>query len=151
MLKRIFDIVIASILFILLFPFVPFVLLAFWILGRQPIILKAPRIGENEKQFNYYIFNTQFKQMYPKEEFESNGHLNGGYSDRVIRSLKLYLWPALINIIKGDMSFIGPIPESQEISEKYNEKQRKIFSVRPGLLSSGFFCDARSIDRKSVV
>lgn len=145
MFKRIFDITIALILFVAVFPVIPIVLLMLWLLGRRPIIKVSPLIGKNGKLFNFYIFNVLFKKIVTTENIESNGYSSRKFIEKVICLSKLYLWPTLINIIKGELSFIGPIPESQKVINSLNGEHKKLFSVRPGLLSPGFFCDARSI------
>lgn len=130
-LKRVFDFFLAL---ILLCIFLPFILLIALILKlvQGSAIFKQARPGLNEKVFYIYKFKTM------SDEKDENGNL---LSDelrlkpfgKLIRSLSLDELPQLFNVLKGDMSFIGPRPLLVEYLPLYNQEQKKRHDVRPGI------------------
>jgi undecaprenyl phosphate N,N'-diacetylbacillosamine 1-phosphate transferase len=98
----------------------------------KPVIFKQKRPGLNEKIFEIYKFRTMTNQkdkngnLLPDEE-----RLKG--VGKIIRSLSLDELPQLFNVLKGDMSFIGPRPLLIEYLPLYNEKQKKRHTVLPGI------------------
>lgn len=132
--KRLFDILSSLIVLVILFPF--FLLLAIAILvdSRGGIFYKQIRIGKDGKEFYLYKFRSMVTNA------DKKGQLTVGTNDsritRVgafIRKFKLDEFPQLINVIKGDMSIVGPRPEVRKYVDLYNEEQRKVLSVHPGL------------------
>lgn len=130
--KRILDIVLSLILLCLLWPLLLILAVLVRIKLGSPIIFKQERPGLNEKIFTLYKFRTM------TDEKDSNGNL---MSDSVrltkfgkaLRSTSLDELPELWNILKGDMSFIGPRPLLVEYLPLYNENQKHRHDVRPGL------------------
>ncbi len=98
----------------------------------SPVLFKQPRPGRNEKVFNLYKFRSM------TDERDENGNL---LPDEVrltafgkkLRSTSLDELPEFINILKGDMSFVGPRPLLVKYLPLYNEEQRHRHDVRPGL------------------
>ena len=131
-LKRFLDVVISILALVLLSP----ILLIIGILVRvklgSPIIFKQARPGKNNEIFNMYKFRTM------TDERDEQGNL---LSDNIrltkfgkmLRSTSLDELPELWNILKGDMSIIGPRPLLVEYLVLYNKEQSKRHSVRPGL------------------
>ena len=132
--KRIFD-VIASILGIIsLFPF--FVLLALWVSveSRGGIFYRQRRMGKNGKPFQL----LKFRSMYVGSDKSSritvgNKDSRITRSGQFIRKYKLDEFPQLINVIVGDMSIVGPRPEVEEYVKLYDDEQRQVLTVRPGI------------------
>ncbi|MBM7702311.1 sugar transferase [Metabacillus iocasae] len=98
----------------------------------SPIIFKQQRPGLNEKIFTMYKFRTM------TDERDENGELLPDSVrltkfGRLLRRTSLDELPELINILKGDMSIIGPRPLAVEYLPYYNEKERVRHSIRPGL------------------
>lgn len=130
--KRIFDFSLAIILIILLSPIILFLCILVKIFIGSPIIFKQARPGFKEKIFYLYKFRTMLNK------YDENGSL---LSDdkrmtsfgKWLRSMSLDELPELINIIKGEMSFVGPRPLLVEYLPYYNEKQRTRHSVQPGI------------------
>ena len=130
--KRVFDILFALIGLILLSPV--FIICAILIrinLG-SPIFFKQKRIGKKNKEFEMIKFRSM------KDAFDKDGNALpdaqrmtklGG----ILRSLSLDELPELINILKGDMSLIGPRPLLIQYLPLYNERQIKRHNVTPGL------------------
>jgi undecaprenyl phosphate N,N'-diacetylbacillosamine 1-phosphate transferase len=130
--KRLLDILI-SLVILILFCWLYLIL---FILVRvklgSPAIFKQPRPGKDEKVFNLYKFRTM------TDEKDENGNL---LPDEVrltafgkkLRSTSLDELPEFFNILKGDMSFIGPRPLLVKYLPLYNEEQHHRHDVRPGL------------------
>jgi lipopolysaccharide/colanic/teichoic acid biosynthesis glycosyltransferase len=133
MLKRAFDIIFALIFLILLIPLFLIIAIFISIDSRGSIFFKQTRVGKNGKKFTLY----KFRSMY---NFKSNNMLITVNNDeritrvgKFIRKTKLDELPQLFNILKGDMSFVGPRPEVPKYVELYTPQQRKVLTVRPGL------------------
>jgi len=130
--KRPMDIVLALIALIVLSPVMLIVaLLVRWKLG-SPVIFKQERPGLNEKVFTMYKFRTM------TDERDANGELLPDSVrltkfGRFLRSTSLDELPELWNILKGDMSIVGPRPLLVQYLPLYNDHQRRRHEVRPGL------------------
>ena len=134
MAKRWFDIIVSLIGLILLFP--PFLLMAFFIKveDRGPIFYRGVRVGRYGKPFRIFKFRTMLVNA------EELGGPSTADDDpritkigRLLRKYKLDELPQLINVLKGEMSFVGPRPEVQHYVDMFTEKERVILSVRPGI------------------
>ena len=130
--KRIHDFILAIVLFIITLP----ILLVVGILVRinlgSPVIFKQKRPGKNEKEFTLYKFRTMNDKRDDKGELLPDDERLTKFG-LFLRSTSLDELPELINIIKGDMSFVGPRPLLTEYLDLYNEKQKHRHDVRPGL------------------
>ena len=130
--KRFFDILGSLILIIITLPIM--IILYFLIknkISKEPIF-KQIRPGLNEKLFKIYKFKTM------SDEKDKNGNLLSdelrlGKFGAKIRSTSLDELPQLFNVLKGDMSFIGPRPLLEKYLTLYSPKQRLRHSVRPGI------------------
>jgi len=130
--KRPMDFLLSLIAIIVLSP----VLLTIAILVRinlgSPIIFKQERPGLNEKIFTLYKFRTMTNEKDENGQLLPNDKRLTKFG-RALRSTSLDELPELYNILKGDMSFVGPRPLLVEYLPLYNEHQRKRHNVRPGL------------------
>lgn len=130
--KRLFDLSVSLIAFTLLFPLLLIAAVLVRLKLGSPVIFKQKRPGLNEQIFTLYKFRTM------TDKKDEQGHLLPD-SDRLtkfgkfLRSTSIDELPGLINIIKGDMSIVGPRPLLIEYLELYNSEQRKRHEVRPGL------------------
>lgn len=130
--KRILDFVLSLIALIILSPvFLIIAILVRMKLGK-PVIFRQQRPGKNEKIFTLYKFRTM------TDKKDENGNLLPDSErltkfGKVLRSTSLDELPELINIIKGDMSIVGPRPLAVKYLPYYTEEERKRHSVRPGL------------------
>lgn len=130
--KRLVDFIGSFLLLILLFPII--CIAAFLIRQKigSPILFKQERPGLHGKSFFVYKFRSM------TDERDENGEL---LSDdlrltsfgKVIRKLSLDELPQLWNVLKGDMSFVGPRPLLVEYLRLYNERQAKRHNIRPGI------------------
>lgn len=130
--KRILDFIFAIVLFIITLPILLVIGMLVGIYLGFPIIFKQKRPGKDEKEFTLYKFRTM------TDAKDENGELLP--DDKRLTKFGLFLrstsldeLPELINIIKGDMSFVGPRPLLTEYLDLYNEEQRHRHDVRPGL------------------
>jgi lipopolysaccharide/colanic/teichoic acid biosynthesis glycosyltransferase len=133
-LKRLLDIFL-SLFVLLLFSFF-FLIIALIIVidSRGGVFFKQVRVGRNNKDFGLYKFRTM------RPNAEQQGQLTvGGRDNRItrfgyfLRKFKLDEFPQLLNIIKGDMSIVGPRPEVRKYVDMYSEEQVQVLNVRPGL------------------
>ena len=133
--KRLFDIVCSFLLLILLSPLLGAVALVVLIDDGKPVVFKQDRVGKDERIFKIYKFRTMKKgtrNAATHDLVESGSVLTR--SGKTLRRLSLDELPQLVNILKGDMSFVGPrplIPEETEIREL--RRARDVYSVRPGV------------------
>jgi lipopolysaccharide/colanic/teichoic acid biosynthesis glycosyltransferase len=132
--KRLFDIVFALLGLALTLPL--FAVIAFLIKrdSEGPVFYRAPRVGKDGKPFKMLKFRTMV----------ANADKIGGPSTanddpritrvgRFLRRYKLDELPQLINVLKGEMSFVGPRPEVQQYVDMYTEEEKAILTVKPGI------------------
>ncbi len=131
-LKNILDKILALILIILFLPlFICIAFLLYFTIGR-PIIFKQIRPGKDGSLFTIYKFRTMSEQrdidgnLLPDEN-----RLKG--IGKLIRTVSLDELPQLFNILKGDMSFIGPRPLLVEYLPLYSDAQRRRHDIKPGI------------------
>ena len=134
MVKRIFDITLSLILLSIFFPFG--LLISVWILIESSggVFYKQVRIGHKGIPFKMFKFRSM------RQNSDKLGQLTVGMRDpRItrsgyfIRKYKLDEFPQFINVLKGDMSIVGPRPEVKEFVDLYTDEQRKILNVKPGI------------------
>lgn len=121
--KRSFDIIISLVALVILSPFMLITALAIKMYDGGPVLYKQIRLTKGGKEFNIYKFRSM------KVDAEKDGKALLAKKDdnritpvgKVIRAIRFDELPQLINIIKGDMSIVGPRPERPEISKQYEE------------------------------
>ena len=130
--KRILDLILSLMALILLMPLMLIIGILVAINLGNPIIFKQKRPGKDEKIFTLYKFRTMTDEKDEKGKLlpESQRLTKFG---KFLRSTSLDELPELINILKGDMSIVGPRPLLVEYLELYNEEQKHRHDVRPGL------------------
>lgn len=132
--KRLLDVIFSLLLIILLSPLILLIALIVRINLGSPIIFTQKRTGLKEKTFTVYKFRSMTDARDGNGELLPNEMRLTKFS-KVFRSTSLDELPELFNILKGEMSFIGPRPLLVEYLELYNEKQKQRHNVRPGLTS----------------
>lgn len=134
MFKRLFDIIFSALGIIILSPI--FLLLWFTIKleSHGPALFMQTRVGKNNKDFKL----IKFRSMYLNSE--SFGQLTVGMRDPritnvgyTLRKYKLDELPQLLNVLKGDMSLVGPRPEVRKYVNMYTTEQMKVLEVNPGI------------------
>lgn len=132
--KRIFDFIVSLFAIIILLPV--FILIALTVAAdsKGGVFYIQQRIGKDFKPFGMLKFRT----MYP--DSDKKLLLTVGNRDNRItragcflRKYKLDEFPQLFNVLKGEMSLVGPRPEVKKYVDLYNEEQRKVLSVKPGI------------------
>lgn len=121
--KRLIDICLSSLLLLICFPIMLITALCIKCYDRGPILYKQIRCTRNEREFNIY----KFRSMVVEAEKDGIARLSSKYDNRItpigkiIRKLRIDELPQLFNILKGDMSFVGPRPERPEILKEYKK------------------------------
>lgn len=133
--KRTLDVFCSLLALVILSPLFLLIGLAIKLDTRGPVFFMQERIGKNKKPFKIYKFRTMLTF---EDSFYSDGTPIDNYDritkvGNILRKTSLDELPQLINIIKGDMSIVGPRPTLAYQVEKYNSEQAKRLEVRPGL------------------
>jgi exopolysaccharide biosynthesis polyprenyl glycosylphosphotransferase len=135
--KHIIDRVIAAFLLILFAPIMLIIALAIYLDDGLPILFKQERLGKNKKTFIAYKFRTMIKDADKYNPLTQENDSRITKAGRFLRKSRLDELPQLFNIIKGEMSLIGPRAESIKVTQKY-EKEIKYYHFRhlvePGLI-----------------
>jgi len=152
LIKRLFDILFSAIVLIILSPI--FLVLALWVVIDDgfPVFYRQKRSGQHNSVFAMYKFRSmKNKQVSVTSNSHQNYEWEGGVPDdfvfkmasednpnitrsgRFLRKYSLDELPQFINVLKGDMSIIGPRPEILSISRYYNEQQQERLRVLPGI------------------
>ncbi|MEN2293036.1 sugar transferase [Enterococcus faecium] len=130
--KRILDILLSGIALIVLSPIILIVGFLVRIKLGSPIIFKQERPGKSEKIFSMYKFRTMTDKRDHNGEYLPD-EIRLTKFGKILRATSLDELPELWNILKGDMSIVGPRPLLVEYLPLYSERQRKRHNVRPGL------------------
>ena len=132
--KRIFDIIASLVGIILLLPV--FVFIGLWVKlsSKGPIIFVQKRVGKDFKEFNLY----KFRSMVVGAESKGPGVTSKDDAritkvGKFIRSTKIDELPQLFNVLKGDMSLVGPRPELKKFVDAKKDEYKKVLSVKPGI------------------
>lgn len=134
MIKRSFDIVFSFLGIIALLPTFIIISLLVGLTSKGGVFYKQKRVGKDNKDFTLYKFrsmkvNSDKKQLITVGE-KDNRVTKVGY---IIRKYKLDELPQLFNVLKGNMSFVGPRPEVRYYVDMYSDEQKQVLSVRPGI------------------
>lgn len=133
--KRLFDFTVSLLLILMLLPVFLLISIVIAIDAGNPVIYKQYRVGKDNKLFYIYKFRTMknnTRLAATKDLTEADSVITK--SGRILRKTSLDELPQLFNVLKGDMSFVGPrplIPEEKEIRSL--RKEYGIYSVRPGI------------------
>lgn len=131
-LKRAFDLILSSLLIVLLAPlFILLMPVLFMAIG-QPVFFIQERPGKDGRLFKVIKLRTMI------QAFDRNGKALPDYqrltsAGRMLRSLSIDELPQLLNVVKGEMSIVGPRPLLKEYLTLYNTRQARRHEVRPGI------------------
>lgn len=137
MIKRLLDFVSALIGLIILSPLFLITSLAIKVTSHGPVFHRGERVGRNGKIFSLYKFRTMVANaatLGPGITAEKDPRVTR--IGRLLRSTKIDELPQLINVLKGDMSLVGPRPEDPRYVAHYTPKQRQVLTFRPGITSA---------------
>lgn len=132
--KRIFDLILSLVALILFFPL--FILIALWLKldSKGPVFYSQIRVGRKKVNFKLLKFRTMYRGADRRGLLTVGDHdcriTRAGYW---LRKYKIDELPQLLNILRGDMSFVGPRPEVGKYVALYNPVQQRVLSVRPGI------------------
>jgi lipopolysaccharide/colanic/teichoic acid biosynthesis glycosyltransferase len=145
--KRAFDIFFATVALILIAPL--FVLIAALIKldSRGPVLFKQERMGKGFRPFLIYKFRTMHEIPYKTSSLTVGADPRITRVGKFLRAAKIDELPQLLNILKGDMSVVGPRPEVRCYVDMFRDDYAQILRVRPGLtdLASLKYSDEASI------
>jgi exopolysaccharide biosynthesis polyprenyl glycosylphosphotransferase len=145
MIKRIFDLLITTGILIFALPVMGIVAILIWLMDGKPILFTQQRVGENGKVFKIYKFRTMVRNaetlQKQVETLDIQGELIHKTKNdpritslgRFLRRLSLDELPQFFNVMRGNMSLVGPRPELPYLVELYQPWQRKRFSVPQGM------------------
>ena len=132
--KRCFDVIVSLLGIIILSPVFIIVSIAIKLDSKGDVFFLQKRVGRYGKEFNIYKFRTMVTDA------EKLGkQITVGKDNRItkvgasLRKFKIDELPQLFNVFKGDMSLVGPRPEVPKYVTLYNEEQKRVLSVRPGI------------------
>jgi len=133
-LKRLLDMIMS---FLGLFSFSPLLLTVSFLIKREdggPVFYRGLRVGRNGKPFKIFKFRSMVlnaEQIGGPSTSDDDPRITR--IGKLIRKYKLDELPQLINVLKGDMSIVGPRPEVQHYVDMYTEEEKAILTVRPGI------------------
>jgi exopolysaccharide biosynthesis polyprenyl glycosylphosphotransferase len=144
LLKRLMDVLLAAATLVLLLPWMLIVAIVIRVTSPGPAIFRQERCGLNGRRFVFYKFRSMCENA---EQLKSElQHLNSKTTafkipndprltrlGRFLRKFSVDEWPQLWNVLKGDMSLVGPRPAVPEEVESYQRWQRRRLRMRPGL------------------
>lgn len=134
--KRAFDFIFSFIGLILLSPIFLIISLLITLSSKGGVFYKQTRVGKDNIDFKVYKFRSMIVDA------DKKGLLSIGKDGRdprvtkigyILRKYKLDELPQLINVLKGDMSLVGPRPEVRQYVDLYDDNQKEILKVRPGI------------------
>lgn len=143
--KKLMDVNFSIIILIILSPLMLLISLLIKLTSKGPVIYKQPRVGLRGRQFNLYKFRTMVQDAdLIRKKLESQNEMDGPVFKikddprvtkigKLLRKTGLDELPQLINVLKGEMSLIGPRPPLQEETKQYKRWQLRRLSVKPGL------------------
>ena len=124
--KRVIDLILGVVLFVMLFPVLLIVAFLVLVMLGSPVLFRQTRPGRNARPFELIKFRTMSNAVGPDEA-------RLGKFGRFLRTTSLDELPELLNIIKGEMSLVGPRPLLLEYLPLYSKEQARRHDVRPGL------------------
>ena len=146
---RIFDILLATLGLVILSPLLILVYVAIVLESRGGGFYRQERTGRYGKPFRLIKFRSM------NVNADKHGLITvGGHDNRItrvgyyIRKYKIDELPQLINVVKGDMSIVGPRPEAKKYTDLYTEEQRKILDVRPGITD---YASIKYVDENEIL
>lgn len=139
--KRLFDVFFSALGIIICIPFFIIAAILVKLDSSGPILFTQERIGKEFKPFKIYKYRTMKKvgeQDGPKITITGDNRITG--IGRLLRKYKIDELPQLFNVLKGDMSFVGPRPEISEYVNLFKTAYEKLLSIRPGITDPASIC-----------
>ena len=132
--KRFLDVSVSAIVLVVFFPIGLLIAGSIILLDPGPVFYRQKRIGQGGKPFYLWKFRTMKVHQPGEKDYITYGTKDPritplGY---YLRMLKLDEIPQLLNVLKGEMSLVGPRPEVEKYVSLYNDRQKRILALRPG-------------------
>jgi FlaA1/EpsC-like NDP-sugar epimerase/lipopolysaccharide/colanic/teichoic acid biosynthesis glycosyltransferase len=135
MFKEVMYIIFAILALIITLPFFLLIALLIKMDSKGPILYLCDRVGKDGKLFKMFKFRTMFETpIQVGTSLSPQGDIRVTTIGRLLNRTKLNELPNLINVLKGDMTLVGPRPEAPDLAALYPKNAQKIFSVKPGVL-----------------
>jgi lipopolysaccharide/colanic/teichoic acid biosynthesis glycosyltransferase len=131
--KRAVDVVVAALLLVALLPLFAVIAVGVWVGGPGAIIYRGPRVGRDGRSFHILKFRTMAPAPATGRALIVKDDPRVTRLGRLLRTTKLDELPQLINVLRGEMSLVGPRPEAPMYVEFYTPEERSVLSVRPGI------------------
>lgn len=132
MIKRFFDLILSMALLVVLFPLMVLIAILIWVTDGRPIFFSQERLGKGENVFFIYKYRTMKNFRCDKGTLLPD-ECRSFFVGNILRKFSLDELPQLWNILKGDMSFVGPRAFLAEYQPLYSLEERKRHTVRPGI------------------
>ncbi len=132
--KRVFDIIVSFLGLIILSPILILIIFLIKINSSGPVFFRQERAGKNKTIFNIWKFRTMYSNTDPygdSPNFDTDMRITT--VGRFLREYSLDEIPQLLNVLKGNMSLVGPRPIYLELADKLNTDQAKRFIMQPGI------------------
>lgn len=129
--KRVFDLVMVAFLAVPVVVIGAIAAVAVAFTSRGPVLFRQARVGRDGREFTLFKLRTMVHDPSGNPLFPSADRITG--VGRVLRRLSLDELPQLLNVVRGDMSIVGPRPTLQYQVDRYDGRQRGRLAVRPGL------------------
>ena len=133
--KRLFDIMFSFIGLIILSPLFLFICILLKIFSNESIFFIQKRVGRNSKLFDIIKFRSMISDKENKNTVSIKGDSRVTKIGSLLRKYKLDELPELYNVLKGDMSIVGPRPDVPGYADKLKGEARKILELKPGITS----------------
>jgi lipopolysaccharide/colanic/teichoic acid biosynthesis glycosyltransferase len=130
--KKVLDVVLAGVALLLLTPLLLLVALAIVMTDGRPVFYPAARVGQHGRPFRLYKFRTMVPAGTAVTVWDDPRITRVG---KVLRRTKLDELPQFFNVLRGDMSLVGPRPEDPEYVALYTPEQRRVLDLKPGITS----------------
>jgi lipopolysaccharide/colanic/teichoic acid biosynthesis glycosyltransferase len=132
--KRLFDVAVSFFAIVVLSPLFALIALAVRVTSAGPVFYRGERIGRGGAPFRILKFRTM-RAGAGGPAVTRGGDARVTPIGRILRRSKLDELPQLVNVLRGDMSIVGPRPEAPEFVSLYTDDERRVLTVRPGVTS----------------
>jgi lipopolysaccharide/colanic/teichoic acid biosynthesis glycosyltransferase len=134
MMKRLFDFTLALFGLIIIGPFLLLIVILIKLDSKGPVFYRGERIGRLGKPFKIFKFRSMVQNAEKFGAASTNaGDIRITRMGKLIRKFKLDEFSQLVNVVRGEMSLVGPRPEVKKFVDVYTEDEKIILTVRPGI------------------
>lgn len=149
--KRLLDLLLAIFGLMVFSPLLVLTGSLLWLFDGSPVIFRQRRIGRNGEPFTLYKFRTM-RNASGGKEITVQGDSRITRMGKILRKTKLDELPQLLNVLKGEMSFVGPRPEVESYVQLYSPEQQKVLTLKPGITDPAsliYFDESEILARQS--